>query len=216
MRSDSGYLTFYAVTDRAWIGENSLALQVESALKGGVSCVQLREKDLPFADFLAEAREIKNLCRRYDVPFIVNDNVDIAIATGADGVHIGQSDEPVEVVRKRIPGDMLLGVSAQTVEDALRAEAQGADYLGVGAVFPTATKPDAITVSKETLASICKAVRIPVVAIGGITKENLPTLCDTGIAGVALVSAVFAARDIERECRALKTAIEDIVRVRKI
>ncbi|MDR1834588.1 MAG: thiamine phosphate synthase [Fusobacteriaceae bacterium] len=208
MKSGSGYLLLYAVTDRAWLGESTLTEQVEQALKGGVTCVQLREKDLPETEFLAEAPGIRDICRRYHVPFIVNDNVDVAIAAKADGVHIGQSDGPVDVVRKRIPADMLLGVSAQTVEDALYAEKCGADYLGVGAVFPTATKLDADTVSRETLAAICKAVRIPVVAIGGITKQNMEKLRGTGIAGVALVSAIFAARNIEEECRVLKAVAE--------
>ena len=197
-------LLLYAVTDRAWTGRQTLYQQVESALKGGVTCVQLREKDLDEAAFLAEAKEIGGLCRAYGVPFIVNDSVEIALACGADGVHVGQSDRSAGQVRAAVGGRLMVGVSAQTVEEALRAQQAGADYLGVGAVFSTSTKPDAKAVSRRTLKEICAAVDIPVTAIGGISRDNSLELSGTGIDGVALVSAIFAAEDIEGRCRELK------------
>lgn len=204
MRCEKETMLLYAVTDRAWTGERTLYQQVECALKGGVTCVQLREKDLPEAEFLAEAREIGALCRSYGVPFIINDNVEIALACGADGVHVGQSDMEAGRVRAAVGQNMMVGVSAQTVEEALAAQRAGADYLGVGAVFATSTKLDAEAVSHQTLRDICAAVDIPVTAIGGISKDNILELSGTGIDGVALVSAIFGAEDIEGRCRALK------------
>ena len=211
MSCDKNSMLLYAVTDRAWTGERTLYQQVEQALRGGATCVQLREKELNYDDFLKEALELRALCKSFGVPFIVNDNVDIALACGADGVHVGQHDMQARSVRERIGNGMLLGVSAQTVEQAREAERNGADYLGVGAVFATSTKPDADFVSREELIKICKAVSIPVVAIGGISRENMLQLKSTGIDGVALVSAIFAAEDIESECRALKKRSERIV-----
>lgn len=204
MRCEKETMLLYAVTDRAWTGERTLYQQVERALKGGVTCVQLREKDLPEAEFLAEAREIGALCRSYGVPFIINDNVEIALACGADGVHVGQSDMEAGRVRAAVGQNMMVGVSAQTVEEALAAQRAGADYLGVGAVFATSTKLDAEAVSHQTLKDICAAVDIPVTAIGGINQDNILELSGTGIDGVALVSAIFGAEDIEGRCRALK------------
>ncbi len=197
-------MLLYAVTDRSWTGRQTLYEQVESALRGGVTCVQLREKELDEAAFLEEAAEIKKLCAKYGVPLIINDNVDIAVKCGADGVHVGQSDMTVGNVRKAVGDKMIVGVSAQTVEQALAAQAAGADYLGVGAVFPTSTKSDAREVSRQALKDICAAVDIPVTAIGGINKSNIAELSGTGVDGVALVSAIFAAEDIEAECRILK------------
>lgn len=208
---DKEYLRFYAVTDRCWLNGKSLAMQVEEALKGGVSCVQLREKDMDEQLFLAEALEIKSLCRKYRVPFFINDNVDIAIKAGADGIHVGQDDMQALNVRSKIGNNMLLGVSAQTTEQAIKAQRDGADYLGVGAVFTTSTKADAQLVSLETLKEICSAVSIPVIAIGGIDKDNLHILRDTGIAGVALVSAIFAGDDIQARCKELKTIITECI-----
>lgn len=204
MRCEKETMLLYAVTDRAWTGKQTLYQQVECALKGGVTCVQLREKDLPEAEFLAEAREIGALCRSCGVPFIINDNVEVALACGADGVHVGQSDMEAGRVRAAVGGDMLIGVSARTVEEALAAQRAGADYLGVGAVFSTSTKLDAEAVSRQTLKDICAAVDIPVTAIGGISKDNILKLSGTGIDGVALVSAIFGAEDIEGRCRELK------------
>lgn len=197
-------MLLYAVTDRAWTGRQTLYQQVECALKGGVTCVQLREKGLEEAAFLAEAKEIGALCRACSVPFIVNDSVKIALACGADGVHVGQSDMEAGRVRAAVGGRMIIGVTAKTVEQAVKAQRAGADYLGVGAVFATSTKPDAIGISRQTLADIRAAVDIPIVAIGGISKQNMLELSGLGADGVALVSAIFAAGDIEAECRELK------------
>ncbi len=212
LKWDKDSLLLYGVTDRAWTGRQSLFEQVEAALGGGATCIQLREKGLDEAAFLAEAVAVKALCRQYGVPFIVNDNVAIAVKSGADGIHVGQEDMGAARVRKLIGEKMILGVSVRTVEQALLAQAEGADYLGVGAVFPTATKTDADSVSRETLKAICQAVSIPVVAIGGIDKENMSRLAGTGIAGVALVSAIFKAEDIEAECRHLRVLAEKTVK----
>lgn len=204
-------MLLYAVTDRSWVGKQTLYEQVESALKGGATCVQLREKELDEAAFFEEAVEMKKLCAKYGVPFIINDNVQIALKCGADGVHVGQSDMAAGNVRKTVGDKMIVGVSAQTVEQAIAAEKAGADYLGVGAVFPTSTKSDAREVSRQTLKEICAAVDIPVTAIGGINKGNIAELSGTGVDGVALVSAIFAAEDIEEECKTLKKLSEETV-----
>ena len=203
MRCDRRHMRLYAVTDRAWLGARTLCEQVEAALKGGVTCVQLREKELEEAAFLQEARELSALCRRYGVPFLVNDNVDIALASGADGVHVGQEDMDPAQVRLRAGKDMLLGVSVHTVEEAREAVRKGADYLGVGAMFPTGTKADAERVPRQVLRNICAAVDVPVVAIGGLNRESIPRLSGSGVDGVALVSAIFSAEDIEGACREL-------------
>ncbi len=211
MKCDKKTMRLYAVTDRAWTGKQSLYAQVEAALKGGVTCVQLREKELPEADFLKEAMQIGALCRRYHVPFFINDNVDIALQCGADGIHVGQEDMAAGAVRQLVGEDMIIGVSVHSVEEALEAVKNGADCLGVGAMFSTSTKLDAGVLPKETLADICRAVDIPVVAIGGLTRENISQLAGTGVDGVALVSAIFAAEDIESECRALYALSEAMV-----
>ena len=212
MKCDKQNMLLYAVTDRAWVGKQSLCEQVEAALRGGVTCVQLREKELDEAAFLAEAREISALCRRYGVPFFVNDNVDIAIACGADGVHVGQEDMAAAQVRRRVGDGMMIGVSVHSVEEAVEAVKNGADCLGVGAMFSTSTKADASVLPREVLRDICNAVDVPVVAIGGIGKGNLMQLAGTGVDGVALVSAIFGAADIEAECRLLRALSEEMVR----
>lgn len=204
MKCSKETMLLYAVTDRSWVGKQTLYGQVESALKGGATCIQLREKELDEAAFLEEAIALKKLCGKYGVPLIINDNVDIAVKCGADGVHVGQSDMAAGNVRKAVGDKMIIGVSAQTVEQALAAQKAGADYLGVGAVFPTSTKLDASEVSRQTLKEICAAVDIPVTAIGGINKSNISELSGTGVDGVALVSAIFAAENIEEECKVLK------------
>lgn len=204
-------LRLYAVTDRAWVGRQTFAEQMEAALRGGATCLQLREKDLPYDAFLAEALDVRRLCERHGVPMIVNDNLDVALRAGADGVHVGQSDRPAAEVRRLLGPAPILGVSAQTVEQALEAERAGADYLGVGAVFPTATKRDADAVPLPTLRAICAAVRIPVVAIGGIAADNLAQLRGSGIAGVAVVSALFAQPDIETATRALLARLQELL-----
>lgn len=212
MKCDKRYMLLYAVTDRAWTGEQTLYEQVEAALKGGVTCVQLREKELDETAFLQEAKDICALCRRYGVPFIVNDNVDVAIACQADGIHVGQEDMATGEVRRRVGDAMLLGVSVHTVEEARRAVRDGADYLGLGAVFPTSTKTDVDQMTNETLRAICDAVDVPVVAIGGINRGNLLKLSGSGVDGVALVSAIFSAEDIEDTCRKLRLLAEGMVR----
>ena len=203
MKCTEEMMRLYAVTDRTWVGKQSLAEQVESALRGGVTCVQLREKELDEERFLREAEEIFSLCKRYRVPFFINDNVALALRCHADGVHVGQDDMDVAAVRRLVGQEMMIGVSVHTVEEARAAAEGGADYLGVGAMFATSTKTDASLVTKETLRAICEAVSIPVVAIGGINKTNLLELAGTGVDGVALVSAIFSAADIAAECRLL-------------
>ena len=212
MKCDKRYMLLYAVTDRAWTGEQTLYEQVEAALKGGVTCVQLREKEMDETAFLQEAKDICALCHRYGVPFIVNDNVDVAIACQADGIHVGQEDMAAGEVRRRVGDAMLLGVSVHTVEEARRAVRDGADYLGLGAVFPTSTKTDVDQMTNETLRAICGAVDVPVVAIGGINRGNLLKLSGSGVDGVALVSAIFSAEDIEGTCRKLRLLAEGMVR----
>ena len=196
MKLDKKSLLLYAVTDRSWTQNESLYEQVEQTLKGGTTFVQLREKDLPYEDFLQEGKEIQELCKKYQVPFVINDNVQLAKELDADGVHIGQDDMKICDARNLIGSNKILGVSVQTVEDAIFAEKEAADYLGVGAVFSTSTKLDAVDVSYQMLKEICSAVKIPVVAIGGINKNNILDLQNSGICGVAVVSAIFAENDI--------------------
>ena len=211
MKCDKKAMLLYAVTDRAWVGKQSLYQQVECALKGGATCVQLREKELDDEAFLNEAMEISALCKKYGVPFFINDNVEIAIKCRADGIHVGQEDMEASKVRERVGNDMMIGVSVHSVEEALEAVKNGADCLGVGAMFSTSTKTDVNVMPKETLRDICAAVDIPVVAIGGIGKSNISQLAGTGVNGVALVSAIFAADDIESECRLLRKLSEEMV-----
>ena len=196
-------LKLYVVTDRSWLNGESLRDQVEKALRGGASFVQLREKNLDRERFLAEAVELRSLCRQYQVPFVVNDNVEIARLCDADGVHIGQEDMALSEARKMLGAGKIIGVTCKTVEEALKAQADGADYIGSGAMFQSTAKPGAKPITVERLREICAAVSIPVVAIGGITRENVTRLRDTGIAGVAVVSAVFQQKDIEQAARAL-------------
>ena len=204
-------LLLYAVTDRYWLGDRTLKSVVEEALQGGVTFLQLREKKLDGEHFLQEAKELQALCRKYNVPFIVNDNVEVALAMGADGDHVGQHDMEAGGVRKLLGPDTILGVSAQTVEQSLLAQANGADYLGVGAVFPTGSKDDADDVSFETLKAICDAVDIPVVAIGGITEDNVKKLSGSGICGIAVISAIFAQKDIKEASARLKKVTQEMI-----
>ena len=199
-------LLLYAVTDRHWLSGRTLFDVVKESLEGGVTFLQLREKDLDEEHFFEEAVELQELARKYNVPFVVNDNVDIALRMDADGVHVGQEDMAAKDVRALIGEDKILGVSAQTVEQAVLAEKQGADYLGVGAVFPTGSKSDAVDVSGETLKAICEAVSIPVIAIGGITEENVAELSGSGIVGIAVISAIYAKDDIKKAAGNLKQA----------
>ena len=197
-------LLLYAVTDRAWLNGRTLYEQVEEALQGGATFIQLREKNLDRERFMEEAVELKKLCRQYHVPFVINDDVEIAAMVDADGVHVGQSDMEAGDVRAKLGPDKILGVSAQTVEQAVLAEKRGADYLGVGAVFSTGSKADADDVSHETLKAICEAVSIPVIAIGGINVNNVSKLKGTGICGIAVISAIFAQKDITAATKELK------------
>ena len=211
MKLNKEDLLLYAVTDRMWLNGRTLKEVVKESLDGGVTFLQLREKNLDDKHFLEEAVELQELCKQYKVPFIVNDNVDIALKMNADGVHVGQSDMQAADVRAKLGPDKIIGVSAQTVEQAVLAQQRGADYLGVGAVFPTGSKADADDVSFETLKAICEAVTIPVVAIGGITQENLEQLKGSGIGGIAVISAIYAQSDIKEASRKLKETTKKIV-----
>ncbi|NLM74427.1 MAG: thiamine phosphate synthase [Clostridiaceae bacterium] len=211
MKADKSSLLLYAVTDRSWLHGRSLADVVEEALKSGVTFLQLREKDIDTPSFIELAKEIKAIADKYNVPYVINDNVEVAMACGAHGVHVGQKDMKAMDVRKIIGPDKILGVSAQTVEQALEAEKNGADYIGVGTMFPTSTKLDAEAVSFETLKNICAAVSIPVVAIGGINKDNAIKLSGSGIAGIAVVSAIFAQDDIAAAVKDLRQIAQKLV-----
>lgn len=210
MKFDKKQLLLYAVTNRTG-SVQELCRQIEEALQGGVTCVQLREKNLDMEAFIKEAICVKEICRRYGAPLIINDSVEVAIGSGADGVHVGIEDRPVSEIRRQTGSDFIIGATAKTVEQALKAEAEGADYLGVGAVFPSPTKHNAIRVTREELKNICSSVRIPAVAIGGITREKIQTLAGCGIKGVALVSAIFAAANIRDECSGLRALSHEIV-----
>ncbi len=211
MKLDKSALLLYAVTDRSWLENRALVNDVEEALKGGVTILQLREKELEEKEFLEEAKNISMLCKKFNVPFIVNDNVDIAIKCNADGVHVGQSDLNAETVRKIIGEDKILGVSATNKEEALIAEKIGADYLGIGSIFSTSTKLDADYVSIEELKDICESVSIPVVAIGGISEENIRELKGSKIDGVAVVSAIFAKNNIKKSTEELLKITREVV-----
>ena len=204
-------LLLYAVTDRHWLEGRTLYEVVKESLDGGATFMQLREKTLDEETFYQEAVELQALCKEYGVPFVVNDDVDIAVRMDADGVHVGQSDMEAGDVRALIGPDKILGVSASTVEQAKLAEERGADYLGVGAVFPTGSKDDAEEVSFETLKAICEAVSIPVVAIGGITEGNTPELAGSGICGIAVISAIYAQKDILEATKRLKAVTAEMV-----
>lgn len=206
-------LLLYAVTDRMWLNGETLYSQVEKSLKGGATFIQLREKDLNDGEFLREAIELKALCKEYRVPFVIDDNVDIAVEMDADGVHVGQSDMEAGDVRAKLGPDKIIGVSCGNLEEALLAQERGADYVGVGAMFPTDTKADAGDVTFETLKEICDALTIPVVAIGGIKATNLESFRGTGIAGVAVVSAIFAQPDIEKAAAELLANVKEVLEI---
>jgi len=196
LKADKESMLLYIVTDRTWLGDKTLVSQVEESIKAGATFVQIREKDMPFNEFVAEAGNIKEITDRYHIPFVINDNIEVTLASEADGIHVGQNDRPAREVRAMIGKEKILGVSVQTISQAVEAEKDGADYLGVGSVFSTSTKLDADSVSLDTLKEICSAVSIPVVAIGGISEENIMQLKGSGIDGVAVISAVFAKPDI--------------------
>ncbi len=211
MKLENKTMLVYAVTDRTWLNENTLEQQVEQAIKGGATLIQLREKELSYTAFLEQAIQLKKVTDKYHIPLIINDNVDVAKAVNAEGVHVGQKDMETGVVRQKLGENKIIGVSVQTVEQALLAQKQGADYLGVGAVFSTSTKLDASEVSFETLQKICDAVSIPVVAIGGINAQNIMQLKNSGIDGVAVVSAIFAQKDIIQATKELTNLAKQIV-----
>ena len=196
MKDLKSSLLLYAVTDRYWLNGRKLKDDVEKAILGGATMIQLREKNLSTEDFIKEALEIKEVCKKYDIPFIINDSLEVFLAVDADGIHVGQNDLSADIVRKKIGPNKILGVSAETVSEALLAEKMGADYLGVGTIFSTSTKLDAINVTKEELARISYSVNIPVVAIGGITLDNIKELKNTMISGISVVSAIFKEEDI--------------------
>ena len=207
MKLDRRTLSLYIITDRTWSLNNDFYLQVEESLKGGATFLQFREKNISFDEFVLLGLKIKEIANKYNVPFVINDNVDVAIAVGADGVHIGQSDCELANAREKLGINKIIGMSVQTVSQAIEAEENGADYLGVGAMFETSTKVDAELVSFETLKNICKAVKIPVVAIGGINKNNLHEVLNSGVCGACFISAVFAQNDIYVAVKKLKEMI---------
>ena len=211
MKFEKNMLLLYGITDRAWEGRQTLYEQVEEALKGGVTILQLREKNLKEEDFIREAVELRSLCHKYQVPLIINDNVQVAIKSGADGVHVGITDAPVAEIRKLTGKDFIIGATAKTVEQAREAEKNGADYLGVGAVFPSSTKKTAIRITREELEGICSSVKIPAVAIGGITDENISEIKGGGMSGIAVVSAIFGAENIEKATAKLKEKAREAV-----
>ncbi len=203
-------LCLYVITDRTWLNGRTLEQCVKEALSGGATMLQLREKSLSKEDFLHSAEQLKQVCDEYHAPLIINDDVEIALKTDAAGVHVGRQDLPVSEARRLLGRKKIIGASARTVEQAVSAERDGADYLGVGAVFGTNTKQDAKNISLSELTEICKAVQIPVVAIGGITSENISELKGTGICGAAVISAVFASKDITWAARKLKEKAKDL------
>ena len=205
--ADRKNLQLYAITDSHWLNGRTLYSVVKESLEGGVTFLQLREKELDEEHFLEEARELQKLCREYQVPFVINDNVDIAAAINADGVHVGQSDMEAGDVRAKLGPDKIIGVTAKTVEQAVLAQERGADYLGVGAVFPTGSKTDVDVLDGGMIREITEAVHIPVIAIGGIGKDNVEKLAGNGLDGVAVISAIFAQKDITEATRELKEAV---------
>ena len=211
MKLDEKMLLLYAVTDRAWVGKQTLLEQIEDALKGGVTMVQLREKKMDEDTFVEEAIRVRELCHQYHVPLIINDNVEVALKSGADGVHVGIEDAPVAEIRKGVPSDFIIGATCKTVEQAKAAEAAGADYMGVGAVFPSPTKTNAIRITNEQLREITSSVSIPAVAIGGIGYDNVCEINGSRVSGVAVVSAIFGAEDIEKETARLKDRVRAVI-----
>lgn len=204
-------MCLYAVTDSMWLGNRTLPEVVKEALEGGATFLQIREKNLVYPEFVKLATEVKAVTDAYHIPYVVDDDVELAKEIDADGVHIGQSDLALVEARRVLGPDKIIGVSAHSVAEAIEAERNGADYLGVGSVFTTSTKLDAESVSKATLKEICEAVSIPVVAIGGIQKDNMLQLKGTKVDGVAVVSAIFAAPDIRQATKELRMTADELV-----
>ena len=211
MKFNEKMLLLYAVTDQAWVGNQTLLEQIEVALKGGATIVQLREKKMDENSFVEEAVQVRDLCHKYNVPLIINDNVEVALKSGADGVHVGIEDAPVAEIRKRVSADFIIGATCKTVEQAKNAEAAGADYMGVGAVFPSPTKTNAVGITNEQLREIVSSVSIPAVAIGGINYGNVCEIKGSSVSGVAVVSAIFGAEDIEKATVLLKERVKAVV-----
>ena len=211
MKFNEKMLLLYAVTDQAWVGKQTLLEQIEDALKGGATIVQLREKKMDEDSFVEEAIQVRDLCHKYNVPLIINDNVDVALKSGADGVHVGIEDAPVEEIRKRVSDDFIIGATCKTVKQAKIAEAAGADYMGGGAVFPSPTKTNAIRITNEQLRNIVSSVSIPAVAIGGIGYDNVWEIKGSSVSGVAVVSAIFGAENIENATALLKKRVETVI-----
>ena len=211
MKFNENMLLLYAVTDRAWVGKQTLLEQIEDALKGGATIIQLREKKLDEDSFVEEAIQVRELCHKYNVPLIINDNVEVALKSGADGVHVGIEDVPVAEIRKRVSADFIIGATCKTVEQAKIAETAGADYMGVGAVFPSPTKTNAVRITNAQLREIVSAVSIPAVAIGGISYDNVSEIKSSCVSGVAVVSAIFGAEDIEKATALLKERVKAVV-----
>lgn len=213
MKFNKEMLLLYAVTDQAWTGKQTLLEQIEDALKGGATIIQLREKELDEDSFVEEAIKVRELCHKYNVPLIINDNVEVALKSGADGVHVGIEDVPVTEIRKRVSDDFTIGATCKTVEQAKIAEAAGADYMGVGAIFPSPTKTSAVRITNEQLREIVSSVSIPAVAIGGISYDNVYEIKGCSVSGVAVVSAIFAAEDIKKATSLLKERVKEVVAV---
>ena len=204
-------MLLYAVTDRTWFNGKTLSSQVEEAIIGGATFIQLREKNLNYSDFLNEAIEIRKICNKYKIPFVIDDNVEIALKSGADGVHLGQNDMSIKQARNILGENKIIGATARNVEQALKAQQEGADYIGSGAVFATSTKSDTVPLSYENLCRICSSVDIPVVAIGGINAENAKNLSGSGISGIAVVSGIFKSDDVRKSAQILKETVIDII-----
>lgn len=211
MKLDKDSLKVYLITDRSWTDGEKLLNQIEDSIISGTTIIQIREKNISFEKYVERAKEIQDICLKHSIPFIVNDNVDVAIRVNADGVHVGQSDLIANKVRKLIDDNKILGVSASNLKQAILAEEMGADYIGVGAIFNTTTKLDASSVSIEELKKICNTVKIPVVAIGGIDKNNIYELKNSGVSGVSVISAILSKKNIKDATKKIKEEIEKIL-----
>ena len=211
MKLSKDDLLLYAITDRGNLDKKVFFEKIEEALQGGVTILQLREKELDEDSFINEAIEVKNICRKHGIPLIINDNVNVALKSGADGVHVGIEDMPIDEIRRTVPDSFIIGATCKTVEQAQSAERLGADYMGVGAVFPSPTKKNAVRITREQLKEICASVSIPAVAIGGITLENVDELKGGGMSGIAVVSAVFSADDIQKAASLLKEKAKSLI-----
>ncbi|HAV89776.1 thiamine phosphate synthase [uncultured Eubacterium sp.] len=204
-------MLLYGITDRSWLNGRTLSEVVKESLEGGVTILQIREKDIDEKNFLEEAKEIKKICEKFNVPLIINDNVEIAKMVDADGVHLGQDDMDIEEARKILGSEKIIGITAKTIEQAKEAQMKGADYLGSGAIYTSGTKQNAKRLTVENLKAICASVEIPVVAIGGLTYDNIDVLKDSGISGIAVVSAIYASTDIKTDTIKLKEKTRNLI-----